>query len=532
MNDSIQQPPASTPVAPPRRKRDLKIAGALLVLIAIEVAIWIASGRSIVAARRHFDDGRYEAARIELKRTDWIPFRRADRDWMSAAIGLALGDSTGEALPRVRDRGLRIFTPLQRVDVLDVLVRRGEFEEAVLWSEIARGLLGPRARERLLRAAALIGSGRVDDGTLMLSSVSDNGDWSSQVMALRTALSDRKRGITPVVLDSKGRVLALWRFADQTIVVADPSAATLIRALQRDGTVTGPWPVLHLSLDVERQRRVDALLEGRNGAIAVVNPATGAVVALASSDDVDPLQPVALGSLGRIGMPQVESVYPVLCRGLLHAGPATILDVGRHGAVPDHETALTWGCSVAAGKSGIAAGAASVTRLMTDLGFDAGPTTDADIALLASTEGKAMATPLRLAALAGGVATDGSVQLPRITAHRTSILGETLDSSPSQVVMVPAEAVERLREVMRRSVLEERGDAHALAVSRLDALAFGGNYAAGEMYSARIAGYGPVEQPRLAVAVVLDDRGPVRVAAADLFASVMREMNYENYSVD
>lgn len=525
------------PASPPRRSRaararDLKIAGVLALIIAIELGLWFWSGIPIQEAALHFRDGRYEASASVLGRNDWVPLRRHDREWIRTAAHLALEREPEQSVSRVREQGRRFIVPLRRSEVLEALVRRGLFSAALAWEGAAREWRDPGERELLLKAAALVGDGRLEEAERALAAVPVSEQSREGLDALRRSITDQTRGIVPVVLDRDGKVLALWRFADDAIVVTEPSAAPLIAALQAQ-ELRSPWPTLHMTLDVDRQRLLEQLLEGYRGTIAAVEPATGRVLGIVATTGVNPLDSVSLGSLGRLAIPAAAGAYPVVCNGLLRVERGVVLDSGRHGAVPDHEAALTWGCSVAAGRSAIEAGRDAVLRSVSDLGFSSEAASDLELASIPSADGTVAATPLDLAALAGALGSDGVRRRPVLVERRTSILGEPLEITPNQVNMLEAQTSGRLREVLRRSVLESRGDAHLLAIEGIDAGAAGGHYSGADgQFSARMIGFSPLRAPTLAVAVTLEGSGPSRTSAARLMALILDRVRIEQPPTD
>lgn len=534
---------SSSPTAPPespasrgesdpgRTLRKLRLTGVLVLIIAAELALWIVSGRPLREAADHFAGARYEAARIRLERPRAVPLRNADLDWMLAAARLASGHEA-EAEPlldRVRRRGRRFFPPLRREDVLEVLVRQGRFEGAILWAESARTAFGTTERERVLHAAALTGAGRLDEARSELAGVSESDRNSGAIEALRRAMVDRQRGLVPVVYDADGEVLALWRISDGRLLPSEPSTESLVRALEREQDIEGPWPALHLSIRSSVQRELLPLLGRERGTIAVAEIRTRRLIGLASTERGAGLAPIRLGSLARVAIPARQGLYPITCDGFLRLQSVTVRDSGRHGQVPDHESALAWGCIVAAGRAALAQGAGPMNALLEAAGISAEVGSEADLARLGSHESSATASPVQLAELTAGLASDGVRRRSPLVERRTSILGEPLDAqTESRTPLGDAGAVSRVREGMRRSVLEGRGEAHSLAVRGFDVAALPGTLAreAGG-FSARIIAFAPTRDPRYAIAVALDGSGPGSSAGTEMLGRVLDAIRYE-----
>ena len=480
-------------------------------------------------AAEHFRTGRYEAGRIHLERSNWIPLRRSDRDWVAAATILAAGGEAGTELERVRRRGRRLFPPLQRDTVLETLVRQSRFDETLAWADAANGIGGETDREQLLQAAAYAGVGRIDDAEHYIGLVRRTDQYLSGLEAVRRAIVDHRRGLIPVVLDARGAVLMMWRVSDGSLMVTEPSATAVVEYVRRSQGISGPWPTLHLTIDVERQRAIAPIASSAPATIAVLSTGTRTLLALAGPPGVDVSSPVPLGDLARIAIPAPSpGVYPVTCEGLLRVDGDVAQDSGRHGLVPDHESAIAWGCAVAAGRAALASGPEPVSQAAARAGFQVTAFREIDLARLATDSGSARATPIDLVAFTAAVATDGVRATPRVVERRASILGEPLDGqSTAAGPVTDSAATASLAEAMRRSVLEARGEAHGLAALDYDVAALFGNHRGTDgRYSARMIAFAPVREPQYAIAVVMDGGGPARGLGSRVVADVLDAIEY------
>lgn len=523
-----EQPESQREEAVPKIRR-FRLTGILLLVIAAEAALWILAGRPIHEAVDYFRTGRYEAARIHLERTDWYPLRRSDRDWVAAATALATGREADEELARVQARGRRIFPPLRRDTVLETLIRQSRFDATLAWGDAANVIGGESDREQLLRAAALAATGRLDEAEGLLALVRHTDQHESGLEAVRRAIVDARRGLIPVVVDADGAVLALWRLSDRALVVTEPASRAVVQRVAQQGLIEGPWPTLHLSIEADRQRALASIAESTPGTIAVVDTSTRRLIALVGAGDGDINAPVRIGDLARIVIPAPRSgVYPFTCDGILRVDGQLVPDSGRHGLVPDHESALAWGCSIAASRSAMVAGAEEIARRLEQGGMRS--TIDSRLALarVPTDVGSVVSSPTDLAAFAAAIASDGVRVSPDVVRSRTSILGEPVDGEVQLAVPIAdTTALQMLGESMRRAVVEARGEAHSLAILGYDAAAmFGNARTADGQYAARIIAYAPSNEPRYAIAIVLSGGGPARGVAGRVAGDVLDALDY------
>lgn len=509
-----------------------RLTGILLLVIAAELVLWLLAGRPIHEAVDYFRTGRYEAARIHLERSDWYPLRRSDRDWVAAATALATGGDASAELDRIARRGRRIFPPLTRDTVLETLIRQSRFEQALAWSDAANVIGGESDREQLLRAAAFAATGEVENAEGLLSLVRRADEHETGLELVRRAVVDRRRGLVPVVVDANGAVLAFWRVNDGKLVITDPAGRDVVESIARQGLIEGPWPTLHTPIDLERQRALQSVVAATPGTIAVVEIESRRLVALVGADSRRIDARAAIGDLARAVVPPPQGgVYPVICDGILRVEGAMIADSGRHGEVPDHESALAWSCAVAAARAALAAGPNEVAASIDRAGFQSGAINALPaLARVPTDSGNVTATPMELAAFAAAVADDGLRVPPRLVERLASILGEPLDGQLASAVPVgSASEVSTLAESMRRSVVEARGEAHAIAILGHDAAAmFGNARGAAGGYASRIIAYAPAEEPRFAIGIVLDGGGPAKGVAGRVVGEVLDTLDYRS----
>ncbi|MEU1516770.1 penicillin-binding protein 2 [Streptomyces sp. NPDC005811] len=328
-----------------------------------------------------------------------------------------------------------------------------------------------------------------------------------------------------------------------------------------------PGGMVVTTLDPRAQRAAFAALDGRKGAVAAVEPATGRVLALVSSPSYDPAllsgnDPGAEAAWARLnGDPDrpmlnraVRQTYPpgstfkvVTAAAALDAGVVTDPDAPTDSPVPYRlpgtttlltnsgdgcanapvREAFEWSCNTVFAKLGVQVGLARMSRTAQAFGFNdpdvripfavATSTFDtsldrAQLALSSIGQYNTRATPLQMAMVSAAVANGGQVREPYLVERTTRRGGATVGTAGSRSArqaMYPSTAV-RLRELMEDVVREGTGARAAIRGARVGAktgTAQHGIGNAGTPYAWCISwaqGRRDIE-PSVAVAVVVED---------------------------
>ncbi len=337
---------------------------------------------------------------------------------------------------------------------------------------------------------------------------------------------------------------------------------------------------LILTLDAQIQFEVERILTeaireqgSKGGAIAVLEPTTGEVLALASSFG-DPLHepPRDAEALlrryrNRAVMDHYEpgSVFKIItyagafeeklltrqqkidCQGgSIQMNGHTILDGGRYGALTAEE-AFAKSSNVAAIKTGLRLGRDRLLRYVERFGFGqptevglAGETPGgvgqlSDALLGAVPMGYSVnVTPLQLCAAAATIANGGVWVQPHVARRIVSTTGDVLlDIKPRTRRVVSRETAREMTELMRAVV--ERGTGKRAAVRGYTTAGKTGTAKKVERgrysetrYVASFVGFAPATRPALAIAVMMDEppygRHHGGDAAAPVFARVVETL--------
>ncbi|WP_322795034.1 penicillin-binding protein 2 [Tepidiforma sp.] len=327
---------------------------------------------------------------------------------------------------------------------------------------------------------------------------------------------------------------------------------------------------LRLTIDPAAQRAAAAALGGRRGAVVAIDPRAGDILAMVSVPTFDP---GALGSTGEALLSDpaapllnraTQGLYPpgstfktVTAAAALEAGivtPETIVECPGEividgfpiscrntpqgvGTYP-FSAAFTYSVNAVFARLGVELGWARLEETARAFGFEAAPPFPLEAAvsrlarpgserstvLLASTafgQGELLATPLQMALVAAAVASGGEVPTPRIAldAWRAGQRVEVLSQPSSRRAIDPGVAVQL--QAMMRSVVTA-GQASGLAIPGVAVAGKTGTAEAGDGTShAWFIGFAPLEDPQVAVAVVVEAGGQGGAVAAPIAGAVI-----------
>jgi len=323
---------------------------------------------------------------------------------------------------------------------------------------------------------------------------------------------------------------------------------------------------LQLTIDADLQRLAYQALGGQRGAVVALNPATGEVLALVSTPSYDPSlllgtdaaaqwqtllddpnRPLADRATREIyppgstfktvvataalesGFATVDTTFPDPAEFPLPGSTATVSNAGggvcNNGVTTTLLRAFVRSCNTTFARIAIDVGAESIGLIASNVGFNgeipfpwtvaqsAFPTAELslDPAALGQSgigERDVRATPLQMALMAAAIANQGSIQDPYL-------VGGVFDADGTEVeVMVPGparpafsvETAAIMSQMMERVVTEGTGRLAAVPGIRVAGKTGTATGEEGRPH-AWFIGFGPVEQPSIAVAVFVESGG-------------------------
>ena len=344
-----------------------------------------------------------------------------------------------------------------------------------------------------------------------------------------------------------------------------------------------PGASLALTIDINLQRVAEAALAGRKGAVVAMDPNTGEVLCLASGPSYDPnvfarreprakikalltdqrkpmldravASAYAPGSTFKIctliaglqaGVLNENTHYT--CTGSMRVGGRSFRCLGRHGAVSYHR-AMQKSCNIFFAKLGQAVDRQGLadTSLLLGLGQETGidllsersgsiPTLEwlekrelkwypGDIVNMAVGQGYVGCTPLQMASYISTVASRGKRYRPHLTKSvlkpGTEIINDVIKPELVGTVELPDEWWGRLTEALVAVVDGGTAKAARIPGVRVAGKTGSSEHTRGQRTHGWFVGFAPADNPRIAVAVVLEAAGHGGEVAVPVAKQVM-----------
>jgi peptidoglycan glycosyltransferase len=456
------------------------------------------------------------------------------------------------------------FPAIHDDEVARRLFARGAYEDFLEYDAASREHF-ERNDLVLYRAAALLATGKIAEAEKAAGEIESKKVDATKLLALQHAIEARKQGTFPFVFDRNGQVIAQVSASSNDVVAVNKDFESLIDSaagsLTIEARVRDVSDPIETTLDPAIQRAAMAALGGFRGAIVAIDPRTNEILAVATNAVNGPESNIALegqfepGSVIKVltilaassnGV-DLSKLFPYDCKGqLASAGPAfTDWVPGGHGVLPDIDEALAESCNIVFGDIGIRTGFPRLKALHKLAGFDGqvdlglfrvplGRTTartisNYDIASHSIGLGHESITTLHLAMLASMMANRGVLTTPRIYRTRRSILGEPLHEAPAQasVTVAPKAAAELAVHAMQAVASSEKGTGRRAAIDGVTlALKTGTSGSRAPGYDALIMGFTPVENPKIAFALIAPGSGPAEFAAAKIAHDFLVSLNH------
>ena len=508
----------------------------------------------------------------------WIPLRRAREAWRGGRVAEAVAQATSwsrlrvwpnqyrqmlaaayltvgnrgaakEHLDALRGKKLWIST-VPKVEVAQRLFARGRQQDYLEYDGAVRTWFESDDAD-LYRAAALIGANRPAEAQPILREI-DRGDVDAQKLAaLERALVQRSEGHFPYALDRDGQTIASYQVANKDVVAVNSDFGPLVERSAGELTIeayaqrSGATDTLELTLDSAVQKAAIRALGGFKGALVAIDPRTHEILAIASTGaenraletQYEPGSVIKVLTVMSALSNHVELQFPYTCNGDLLIDGRHFGDwlEGGHGVLPDLDQAMARSCNVVFADLGVRLGRDRLKALFNEAGFDGQVNLDLVTAPLGHTVGNifnnfetafyaiglehATTTTLHGAMLAEMAANRGMMSRPLLIRARRSILGERLvaPNLPSSRRIVPQDVAERVAQLMVAVVKRPQGTGRRAAIDNVSlALKTGTAGKREDGYHALVLGFAPVEQPKIAFALVAESSGPAEFAAAKI----------------
>lgn len=323
---------------------------------------------------------------------------------------------------------------------------------------------------------------------------------------------------------------------------------------------------LYLTLNHQIQQKAEELLRGKTGSIVALNPSTGEVLALVSKPDFNPNRLIEdwtslvdnpqspLLNRGISGLYPPGSTYKVVitsavleagnidadydCLGSINVDGYILTDLGGRGHGPvDLWGSLMVSCNTNFARMALELGDARIREisrrfkmagnLNADFNiqgsrFPYGQTmTETEIAAVAIGQGKLLVTPIHMALIAATIANEGYMVEPRIIKEIVSPEGRTVGQMTiNQESIISPDDANLIKQIMQATVDDGTGRNAQIAGIKVAGKTGTAENPQGESHAWFIA-FAPVDEPQIAVAVLLENEGATGGAAA---APIAREL--------
>jgi|GEM_PF-1623516 len=546
----------------------------LLALAAVGFVVWLLF--SVHTVREGIDDvfeGRsVEAAQgaSRARKLKLLPGGAAEveallalqaRDYAKAVADFAEAD---RALVRLSGLSSRW------TDFSGAYLARGDYRAMELLCRYLeqRGIEGDELQYNL--GCALCGVNRLKEARRVLAAldrpgISPFGEQARRLIEMSE--SKERRGRFATLLDRNGIALAELDLETGKLAGLEEGVEGLLGAGEDD-----PWGlegvldelarnnVTVLTIDGDLQRAAHQALDGRNGAIVVLDPLTGDLLALAGQgsgggahaalgrqyEPASVIKLITLAAALREGPLDRFNLFPFTCDGNTAIEGRAFYDWRAHGRIPHVEHAMAVSCNLVFARMGLLLGKARLVQelegfqfggrlegglLPMELGaFQGDPQSTWDLARLSVGLDFLTTTPLHLALVASAVANGGEITKPRLLLRRENILGQTIVKTVPESLgrAVETSVAAALTDAMFEVVESAEGTGRRAAIDGLDlAMKTGTGGDRKKGLDAVVVGFAPAHQPRVAFAVVLEGGGKAELAAARAARTLLEGVLYK-----
>jgi len=501
--------------------------------------------------------GQYTKVEERLNNWKWLPLVNG-RVYEALGTVQLLSKNAEVAQPLFQKTEGNFFHRPVKVwqDVLKVLWNSGRYGDGFAYTTHIEPDLAGQNVIHFYKAGFLVGKNQLSEASKELAAAGTLPEFSKEINSLKAEIDHRSttgqyaflidREDFPVVnLSLKGDAVIL---AENIKPVLKNPNFDLINLLKRD-----PWNPAILSIDYRIQNAAIKALGKYAGAIVLLDIKNGDILAAASNpkgigSEHPADAPLAISELYEPGSiikmitlagslengVDLGKILPLDCKGYLELPDSKVLYDGKvHGLVKDIDAATAVSCNVAFAKMGLAMKPAQLISNLKQFGFNSriqNEYFDAELGkILDGNPGDhyfsnlsiglefLRMTPLHAALLASAIANNGTAVTPRLFLRRENIIGIPFSNQPvvnygkfmseksaRTVTNAMLEVVKNADGTGRRATIEN----FAIALKTGTA----GEGATG--YNAILIGFGPLPNPKIAFAIILEHAGKAEFEGA------------------
>ncbi len=561
-----------------RRRGGGKLRGRLygaMVLVAIGLSAWLLfSIYTVRGGMRSLIDGDRAGAETGFQRARSLKLLRGGAEEGTALLALETRDygAAASAFDEA-DRCLLRLSGLKRgkwTVFAGNYLEQGDYRALEILCRYLqqRGVDGDE--HSFYHGCALCGLNRLEEAKrtlapLLRPKISPFGDRARLLMDLTEEKA--RRGRFAVLLDRNGIPLAELDLESGRLEGLGEGIDSLLgRGIEDRGGLDGALGSLErnnvtvLTIDGDLQRAAHQALDGKSGAIVVIDPLSGDLLAVASNgpdngpnsalsrmyEPASVIKLITLAAALREGSLELFDLFPFQCQGNTTIEGKLFYDWRSHGRIPHVEHAMAVSCNLVFARLGMLLGQARMVQELEYFGFgkqlegrllpmelgviQGDPGSTWELARLSVGLDFLGSTPLHLAMMAAVIANDGRMMQPRLLLRRENILGDVVnETTPAALGSVTEPRVAAaLTDAMFEVVENGEGTGRRAATDGLD-LAMktgtGGDRTKG--LDGIVVGFAPAHEPRVAFCVVLEGEGKAELAAARAARRLLEAVLYK-----
>ncbi len=568
-----------------------RVALALAILAAIG---WLARDRfnffrTVYEGRRAIGNRDYRSARDALQRAWHL---RPDHPLIYDCAGfLFLNEQAPGWKAKVREnyenargRRLRWNAFINHVKEARRMLDSGQYEQAELELEHVLALSPRNADANLLQGHLMYSQGKLARAIDQYQKALALSPSSSEIQSMLARAQEAKsKGSIPYILDRHGQVLAAYDASTgNPVYPCDFWTAHIVgyrsekhgnSGLEEALAARLRGNVVTLTIDAAIQRIADAVLGWQKGAVVVLAPQTGEILACVShpafrpslidrnwttyrDNPNNPLKNRALeslyepGSIAKIitAAAAIEShtdmsrVFPLKCRGYVMINNETFWCWKRHNAINSFSDGFNNSCNIAIARIAPLIGAASLTQYLRTFGFGENDQIVLDLPVARSTApmdlmnqtklistaigiGKGFRiTPLHASMLAATIANGGVMMAPILIREMHSVTGSVISSSSPHVYKIAAK--KDTAAALTRHMIEfvQSGIGRKARMIRYHVAGKTGTSGSSKRgLDGWFICFAPADKPELAVAILCENGGTGHAVAAPLAQRLLSE---------
>lgn len=509
---------------------------------------------------RHVEEwiltGQYPQAEKNLDRWKWVPLVNGRiYEKLGTAKLLQQGAPSAESDFATAEKKL-FFAPISIwPDVLKVLWGNARYSDGLSYSNHLQKHLPNEPSIHFYRAGFLTGTNDLDAAAKEIAQLGNAPDFAKEASALKSEINQRQTtGTYTLLYDRENLPLASRSLKGENSVLIESLKPLLQNptfgylSTHKDSSAQAV-----LTYDYRIQNAALKSLGQYAGAMVVMDVKNGDILAAASSTkgahaDYPPDSVLAYSNFYEPGSiikiitlagalehnVDFSKIFPLTCEGkMILSNNKVLSDWKVHGEVKDINQAMAVSCNIAFAKIGLSMKPSDLIANLKQFGFDSrlsdtsfpvdlgridtGEMNDLYLGNISIGLLHLKMTPLHAALMAASIANGGSAPLPRQFLHYQNMIGVPYGTqAPAEYRrFMSQKSAETIARAMQEVVQNSDGTGRRAAIDNFPfAMKTGTSGESTFGYNAVVVGFAPLENPKIAFAIVLEHAGKAEFEGA------------------